>query len=92
VSWAVRELQAALTQEGITSKLYPRLDTAPAADRRIIVARGNIGTGREILLGSNVFLPASPEALCLIRSISKAGPRCSPPGATRVDSSAPSPN
>jgi len=46
----VRELQAALTQRRHNIKLYPRLDTAPAADRRIIVARGNIGTGREILL------------------------------------------
>ena len=65
-AWAVRELQSALSQQGVTAKVYPRVNAAPPTDRRIVVAGGSSASAREILRGANVSMPSSPEALCLV--------------------------
>jgi hypothetical protein len=65
-AWAVRELKAALANQGLTAQVYPRLDAAPDADRRIVIAGGNSATAREILQGAKVSMPSSAEALCLV--------------------------
>jgi hypothetical protein len=65
-AWAIRELQAALNLHGVTSRLYPRIDAAPSAGRRIVVAGANSDAAREILNAAKASIPAAPEALGLV--------------------------
>ena len=58
-AWAVRELKAALANQGLTARVYPRLDAAPAGDRYIVIAGGNSGAAREILQGGGSSMPYS---------------------------------
>jgi hypothetical protein len=64
-SWAVRTLQEAFAAQGISAKVYPRSDQAPAGDRHIVVADGENATARQILRSVNASMPAGPEALGL---------------------------
>ena len=64
-SWAVRELQAALSAQGATARVYPRVNEAPSGDRHIILAGGDNAAARQILRGASVSMPSSAEALCL---------------------------
>jgi hypothetical protein len=63
--WAVRELQAALAKQSVTAKVFPSLNAAPAGGQTIVVAGGGSAAAREILRGTNLSMPSSPEALCL---------------------------
>jgi hypothetical protein len=65
-AWAVRELQAALMNHGVSAGIYPRINVAPAGDRRVVVAGAVSAASREILRGANVSMPLSAEALCLV--------------------------
>ncbi len=54
--WAVGELQSALNEQGIASKVYARLGDAPAGDRYLMAAGKENAAAREILRRANVEL------------------------------------
>ena len=64
-AWAVRELQAALAKQGVTTAVFPNVNAAPASGQTIVVAGGGSTAAREILRAANLSMPSSPEALCL---------------------------
>ena len=68
VEWAIGELQAGLSAQGVTAKVYPRIDAAPAGDRHVIVAGGASPTAQRLLKAANLTLPSTPEAVCLVPS------------------------
>ena len=65
-AWAVGELRAALSAQGVTSQVYPRMDAAPAGDRYVVVAGANNAAARQILKDAKTSIPSSAEALCLV--------------------------
>src|SRR5258708_5943364 len=65
-SWAIGELRSALSTQGITARIYPRIEAAPATDRCIMVAGASSSSGRQLLKAANVSMPSSAEALCLV--------------------------
>jgi hypothetical protein len=66
-AWAVGELRAALSAQGASAQVYPRIDAAPVSDRYIVVAGGSSSSARQLLKAANVSMPSSAEALCLVR-------------------------
>jgi hypothetical protein len=64
-AWAVRELQAALSRQGVTANVFPKVGAAPAGGQTIVVAGGGSAAAREVLRGANLSMPSSAEALCL---------------------------
>src|ERR1700693_1549378 len=65
-AWAIRELQSGLSTQGVTAKVYARLEAAPAGDRYIVVAGGGSPVAQQILKAAKVTLPSSAEAVCLV--------------------------
>src|SRR6266436_2449576 len=65
-SWAVGELRAALSAQGGSAQIYPRIAAAPVSDRYIFVAGATNSSARQILKAANISMPSSPEALCLV--------------------------
>jgi hypothetical protein len=63
-SWAVRTLEQALNDQGVSVKVYSRTDAAPVADKAIIVAGGENAAARQILRSAKVSLRPGPEGLC----------------------------
>ncbi len=64
--WAVGELHAALSVQGVAAQVYPRMDAAPAGDRYVVVAGANNAAARQILKDAKTSMPSSAEALCLV--------------------------
>src|SRR5258706_58499 len=66
-AWAVGELRAAFSAQGVSAQIYPRIAAAPVSDRYIIVAQGSEPSAMQILKDANVSMhPAFSEALCLV--------------------------
>src|ERR1051326_3040865 len=65
-AWAIRELQAGLSTQGVTAKVYARVEAAPAGDRYVVVAGGGSPVAQQLLRAAKVTLPSSAEALCLV--------------------------
>jgi len=65
-SWAVHTLQEVLAAQGITAKVYPRLDEAPAGDRHFVVAQSENAMAGQILRSANASMPSGPEGLGLV--------------------------
>jgi hypothetical protein len=65
-AWAVGELRAALSAQGGSAQVYPRIAAAPVSDRYIVVAGSGSSSARQILKAANISMPSSSEALCLV--------------------------
>jgi hypothetical protein len=65
-SWAVRALQEAFQAQGVTARVYPRMDATPAGGRHILVAGAGNATARQMLEASHASMPAGPEGLGLL--------------------------
>ena len=64
-SWAVGELQKAFSAEGVTAKVYPRMDAAPAGGRHIVVGGAGNAAAEQILRAARISMPSGSEAFCL---------------------------
>src|ERR1700722_2867933 len=65
-AWAVRELQSSLGPQGVTTKIYSRIEGAPAGDRHVVVAGGSSPIAQQLLKTAKVTMPSSAEAVCLV--------------------------
>jgi len=65
-AWAIRELQSSLSPQGVTSKIYPRIEAAPAGDRYVVVAGGSSPIAQQLLKTAKVTMPSSTEAVRLV--------------------------
>ncbi|HEV3215265.1 MAG TPA: hypothetical protein VGZ27_06055 [Vicinamibacterales bacterium] len=66
VAWAVRELQSALKERGITAEVVSRVDSAAAGNRCFLVAGAHAALAQQILRSSKSTMPEAAEALCLV--------------------------
>ena len=65
-AWAIRELQVCLGAQGVTTKIYSRIEAAPAGDRHVVVAGGSSAIAQQLLGTAKVTMPSSAEAVCLV--------------------------
>ena len=65
-AWAIGELQSSLSPQGVTTKIYSRIEAAPAGDRYVVVAGGSSPIAQQLLKTAKVTMPSSAEAVCLV--------------------------
>ena len=63
--WAVKELEEALTLQGVAVKRFTKLSQAPTGSLCIIAGASNASTSVQLLKEAKTSIPAVPEALGL---------------------------
>ncbi len=63
--WAAGELEQALAARGISARILPSLESAPAGDLALLAAGAGTPAAREILRSAHASLPEVSEALVL---------------------------
>ena len=65
-AWAIRELQSSLSSQGVTTKIFSRIEAAPAGDQYVVVAGCSSPIAQQLLKTAKVTMPSSAEAVCLV--------------------------
>lgn len=67
VKWAMEQLREALRAKGVSSQIHQGLESTPAADEVIVVARHGSTLSRPLLDRAGVSVSRAPESVSLIR-------------------------
>jgi hypothetical protein len=67
VQWAIEEFTKALASRGMAARIVSAFDEGGAEGERILVSGAGSSEARQVLAAAGVAVPASPEALALVR-------------------------